>query len=57
MVRLMYYRENQHQINFECVLPDDKSSVNNPPFNCPSPLEVQKQSQVLYTYYGDQAKG
>lgn len=53
----MYYRENQHQINFECVLPDDKSSVNNPPFNCPSPLEVQKQSQVLYTYYGDQAKG
>lgn len=43
MVRFMYYIENQHQINFECVPPADVPSVNNTPFNSSLPLEVQKQ--------------
>lgn len=40
VVKFMYYRENQHQINFEYVPPAEAPSVNNPPFHCPLPLEV-----------------
>lgn len=57
-VRSRSYRENHHQINFECVPPASAPSVNNPAFNCPLPLEVQKQRVRFYTFcVGIKAKG
>ena len=41
VVSFMYYRESQHQINFEYLPLTEAPSVNNPPFICPLPLEVQ----------------